>query len=54
MDEENNVKQTMKMEVRSTRAKGRPRIRWMYNMRHDMNKCGLDERSLNTGEDEEG
>ena len=34
---ENKVKQTMKMEVRG--AKGRPRIRWMDNIRHDMNTC---------------
>ena len=37
------VMQTMKMEVRGTRGKGRPRMRWMDNMRHDMNKCGLEE-----------
>ena len=41
--EENKVKQTMKMEVRGTRTKGRPRITWMDNIRHDINKCGLEE-----------
>ena len=46
MGKGNKVKQTMKMEVRGTRVKGRPRRRWMdkpYNIRHDMNKCGLEE-----------
>ena len=38
MDEGNKVKQTMKMEVRGTRAKGRPRMRWMDNIRHDISK----------------
>ena len=38
------VKQTMKMEVRGTRAKGRPRMGWTDNIRHDMNKlCDLEE-----------
>ena len=46
MEKENKVKQTMKMEVRGARAKGRPRMRWMDNIRHDMNKC-----SLEVGED---
>ena len=41
MDEGNKVKQTIKMEVRGTRAKGRPGMRWMDNIRHDMNKCVL-------------
>ena len=36
MDEGNKVKQTVKME-------GRPRMRCMANIRHDMNKCGLEE-----------
>ena len=40
-NEENKMKQTMKMVVRGTRAKGRPRMRWM-EIRHDMNKCGLE------------
>ena len=43
MDQENKVKQTMKMEVRGTRAKVRPRMRWMNYIRHDMDKCGLEE-----------
>ena len=34
----------MKMEVRVTRAKGRPRMRWMDNIRHDMNKCSSGEK----------
>ena len=38
MYEENKVKRTMKMEVRGTRAKGRPRMRWMDNIRRDMSK----------------
>ena len=38
MDEENKVKRMMKMEVGGTRAKGRPRMRWMDNIRHDINK----------------
>ena len=42
-DEGNKVKPTMKMEVRGTEAKGRPRTRWMGNIRHDMNKYGLEE-----------
>ena len=29
----NKVKQTMKMEVRGTRVKGRARMRWMDNIR---------------------
>ena len=33
----------MKMEVRGTREKGRPRMRWMDNIRHDVYKCGLEE-----------
>ena len=33
----------MKMEVRGTPAKGRPRMKWMDNIRHDMNKCSLEE-----------
>ena len=44
MDQENKVKQrTTKMEVRGTRAKGRSRMRWMDNIRQDINKCGLEE-----------
>ena len=43
MDDENKVKQTMKVEVRGTRAKGRPRMRWMDNIRHGMNECGSEE-----------
>ena len=47
MDEENK-KQTMKMEVRFTRAKGRP-------IRYDMNKSRLEERETpKTGEDGQG
>ena len=38
MDEGNKVKQTMKMEVRGICEKGRPRMGWMDNIRHDMNK----------------
>ena len=33
VDDGNKVKQTMKMEVRGTRAKGNPRMRWMDNIR---------------------
>ena len=40
MDEDNEVKQTM--EVRSTRAKGRLRMRWM-DIRNCTNKFGLEE-----------
>ena len=36
------MKQTMKMEVRGTRAKGRSNMRWMHNIRHDMNKCDFE------------
>ena len=43
MDEGNKVKQTMKMEVRGTRAKGRPRMRQMNNIRQGINKCRLEE-----------
>ena len=43
MDERNKVKQIMKIEVRGNRARGRPRLRWMDNIRHDMNACGLEE-----------
>ena len=43
MDDGNKVKHTMKMEVRGNQAKGRPRMRWMDNIRHDMNMCGLEE-----------
>ena len=43
MAQENNVKQPMKMEVGGTRTKGRPRMGWMDNIRHDMDKCGLEE-----------
>ena len=46
MGEENKVKQTMKKEVRDTRAKGRSRMRWM-DVRHDMTKCGLEEGDVN-------
>ena len=42
MDEENKVKPSTKMDVRGTEAKGRPRMRWMDNIKHDMNKCGLE------------
>ena len=35
---DNKVKQTMKMGVRGTEAKGRPRMRWMDNIRREMNK----------------
>ena len=31
------------MEVRGTREQGRPRMKWMNNIRHDMNKCGVEE-----------
>ena len=37
------MKPMMKMEMRGTEAKGRPRTRWMGNIRHDMNKCDLEE-----------
>ena len=43
MREENKVKQTMNMEVRGRRAKGRPRMRCINNNMHGMNKCGLEE-----------
>ena len=43
MDEENNLKQTMKLEVRGTLAKGRQHMRWMDNIRHVISKCGLDD-----------
>ena len=43
MEEGNKVKQNIKMEVRGTPAKGRPRMRWMDNIRHDITKCGLEE-----------
>ena len=43
MNEENKVKQTMKTEVRGTRGEGRPRMRWMGNIRHDTNESGLEE-----------
>ena len=33
------MNETMKIDVRGTEAKGRPRMRWMENIRHDMNKC---------------
>ena len=50
------MKQAMKIEVKGTRAKGRLRMRWMDNIRLDMNKCGLEEQSETpkTGEDEGG
>ena len=35
------LKQTLKMEVRGTMGKGRPGMRWMDNIRHEMNECGL-------------
>ena len=54
IQEGNKVKQTMKMEVRGTQAKGRPRMRWMDNIRHDMTKCGLEERDTQAGKVEEG
>ena len=31
------------MEVRGVRAKGRPRMKWMDNTRHDMNKSGSED-----------
>ena len=43
LDEGNNVKQMKRMKVRGTRAKGRSIMRWMDNIRHDMNKRGLRE-----------
>ena len=43
LDEGSKGKQRMKMEVRASRAEGRPRMTWMVNIRHDMNKCGLAE-----------
>ena len=42
-DKGNTVEQTKKTEVRGTWAKGRARMRWMDNIRHDMNKSGLEE-----------
>ena len=44
MGEENKVKQTMIMEVRGTCEKGKPRTRWMDNIRHGMSMCGLEDR----------
>ena len=43
MDEGNKAKQTMKMVVRGTQVNGRPRMRLMDDIRHDMNKCGVEE-----------
>ena len=43
LDEGNGVKETMKMKARGTRAKGRPRMRWMDNIRPGMDKYGLEE-----------
>ena len=37
IDVGNKEKQTMKLEVRGTRANGRPRMRWMDNITQDMN-----------------
>ena len=34
----------MKMEVRGTQVKGRPRMRWMDNIRHDRNQHILEVR----------
>ena len=31
------------MEVRGTQVTGRLKMRWMDNIRHDMNKCGMEE-----------
>ena len=40
MKDEHKVKHTMKIKVRSAGTKGRPIMRWMYNIRHDnMTKC---------------
>ena len=39
MDEENNLKQAIQMEVRGTLAKRRPQL----NIRHVISKCGLDD-----------
>ena len=36
-------KQTMKLKVRGTWAKGRQRMRLMDSIWHDMNECGLEE-----------
>ena len=41
----------MKMEVTGTQVKGRPRMRWIDNIRHDLNKCGLEEGDAKTRED---
>ena len=39
-DEGNKVKQMMKMEVRVSRAKGRPIMRWMDNIGHEQLRFG--------------
>ena len=52
IDEGHKVLQTMEMEVRGARAKGRPRMRWTDNIRHDMNKCGTEEGDTKTGEED--
>ena len=38
------------MEVAGTGAKGRPRMRWMDSIRHDMNTCVLEEGKGRPGE----
>ena len=48
VDERNEVKQTMKMEVRGSRAKGRQRMRWRDNIKPDINECGLGSAKPNT------
>ncbi len=40
------------MKMKGTEAKGRPRTRWMDNIRHDTDECGLEEGEAQTGEDE--
>ena len=54
MDEENKVKLKTKIEVRDTRGTGGSRMRWMDNIRHDMNKRGLEEGDVSEGKDGEG
>ena len=49
MIERNNVKQTVKMEMRDTRVNGRPRLKLMGNIRHAMNKLGLEEEDAKLG-----
>ena len=38
------------MDVISILVKRKPIIRWMDTIKHDMNKCGLEERDTKVGE----